>query len=504
MTPNLPTPEDFDAKLRALLSNAEVEPPADMWTRIEREMQTRKQRRGPVILFMRSQWVSAAAVVTLLTIGLGIWTSRHWRNTPDQDLMAVVRPDDPATGKPSPNAAQTNPKGTSADAQMAHNSQRPAQANGSQALPKGSNTGAGSNGSYGFAQPKGAYTAQTGGNSSFAAVKTPAKPGAQAKPNTQTANQPHQIAALRRLEGVSPGEWTPAPAEWLQQWMEQQPAPQSIMVQTVAKPQGPLPQVTWKVPVKQGPLSIAAHFRPEYAQQSFALSTDGPTVGASSFGEGFLNNPGLASTGLDPNNLREETSSLDQPLAPSFSFSTGIEVAYRVVGNLSLSAGVDYSQMQNSRTSTTYLLNPMTQERSTFLGFNLTDKNPDEFMLAANNQEPVTYAQNLQYVGLPLRTSYEIGQGSVRFFATAGVAPQILTGAAVTQDNLPVPTDKLPYNNLYLTAQFSAGLSVGLGQHYSLQLEPSYRLALTSVTNTDIASSYPYMVGIGLRLRAHL
>jgi len=211
-------------------------------------------------------------------------------------------------------------------------------------------------------------------------------------------------------------------------------------------------------------------------------------------------------------NIEDETSlAVQTDWTPLLSYSGGIALGYDISKRLTIQTGLQYSYQQTTRRGDFML------EDSSGKLIMLPNKVPyDESQTLELKNKSFAVNQSLQYVGIPVRAIVNVGKGAVRLIASGGVLANLLikssdlSNKTSSQDQniqkLSPSQAKEPnlYAPVHLSALTSVGLEWRIAKKYSLQFEPNFRISLTSLTKSEVASSYPYSMGLSLTLAMNL
>lgn len=175
----------------------------------------------------------------------------------------------------------------------------------------------------------------------------------------------------------------------------------------------------------------------------------------------------------------------DDNESPKFSYSTGVSLCYNLTRHWAIETGLQYSNK----------------------GFKFVKANPtfsDQidpgygFIYTQNSPTPtkITFIDNLNYLDIPLRTIFTVGNKNFRFIASVGVTTNILINATTTSiieyesADTERRTQEQGYD--YKTINFSPTASVGIDwqlcDKFNLRVEPTFRYGLLKIIDAPITA----------------
>jgi opacity protein-like surface antigen len=135
------------------------------------------------------------------------------------------------------------------------------------------------------------------------------------------------------------------------------------------------------------------------------------------------------------------------------------------------------------------------------------------FTNVPSGQLPIyyTYKYHYLYLDVPLKVDYYILTGKFKFYATAGVSGNIFLTQKTTliqgHDNgdseSTVSTNSSGFNRINFAVLAGIGLDYPISNKLKLQIEPVYRLSVTSIVDAPI-KSYLYSAGVNFGLYFNL
>lgn len=230
------------------------------------------------------------------------------------------------------------------------------------------------------------------------------------------------------------------------------------------------------------------------------------------------------------NTLSNANRDLEAASAQGLSYQTGLRLEYALSRRLSVQSGVDYLYNSSNVDTYSYMSNAMTNQKQTVFAsllnyenqvrgdqrMNDTPPNPEYDSQFLNAPPPgrLSYAESVipvqnvyKYVGIPVRVNYKLLDRKLGAILGAGVSGDIFLQNRFGNEDKGI--DEVHITSTKGTAYRKLGLSAWLGlkmqyrfaRRYSLFLEPSYRTAVTSFTNTPALQSRPSLFGVGTGLQ---
>jgi hypothetical protein len=120
------------------------------------------------------------------------------------------------------------------------------------------------------------------------------------------------------------------------------------------------------------------------------------------------------------------------------------------------------------------------------------------------------YKLNYEYLEIPLKFKYYIGQGTVTFNGTAGIIPKILIRATThkTQTNVTDMYTSQVYDNnarqFNVSYFVGAGLNINFSNNSMLSIEPSISSSLASVDHNSNQKAFLWNSGIGIHYQVRI
>jgi hypothetical protein len=205
---------------------------------------------------------------------------------------------------------------------------------------------------------------------------------------------------------------------------------------------------------------------------------------------------------------------------------------YAITRRFSVQSGVDY--LYNSSSVNTYsyvqnflngrnepvfasILNYGNQTRSELMASDVVNASPSPsnayYDVSTKNLSQTTYAISVrnvyEYIAIPVKVNYLLLDKKLGATLGAGVSGDIFLNnrfgnedAGIDEVNI-TSTKGTAYRKLGLSAWMGIKMQYRFAGRYSVFVEPSYRAAINSFTNTDALQSRPslFAVGTGLQMR---
>jgi hypothetical protein len=273
----------------------------------------------------------------------------------------------------------------------------------------------------------------------------------------------------------------------------------------------------WQVGLAFAPGAYQPNFRINEGSSAFRNTVS--NISAANFG----------SARMDARTLSAANRDLETARAQGFSYQTGLRLEYALSRRLSVQSGVDYLYNSSSVHTDSYVRNLVSGRNepafASILNYEnlaraesltMADALPSvEYGSAFLDQSskvmkdsPVLPVQNVyEYVGIPVRVNYKLLNKKLGATLGAGVSGDVFLSNRI--GNGDEYSDEVHITSTKGTAYRKWGISAWLGlkmqyriaRKYSVFLEPSYRTAVTSFTNTPALQSRPSLIGVGTGLQ---
>jgi hypothetical protein len=240
-----------------------------------------------------------------------------------------------------------------------------------------------------------------------------------------------------------------------------------------------------------------------------------------------------ARTNADP--LSDANRDLETATAHRLSYQTGLRLEYALSERLSIQSGVDYQYNSSSVNTYSFVRNSASGRKEPAFAsiINYENQARAESLTAADAPPSVDYnssfndantgtvntntlsqmqsvipIQNVyEYVAIPVRVNYKLLDRKLGATLGAGVSGDVFLSNRFGNEAKGI--DEVHITSTRGTAYRKLGISAWLGlkmqyrfaRKYSVFMEPSYRTAVTSFTNTPALQSRPSLFGVGTGLQ---
>jgi hypothetical protein len=196
--------------------------------------------------------------------------------------------------------------------------------------------------------------------------------------------------------------------------------------------------------------------------------------------------------------------------AADVSYAYGFNVGARIFGRWVLETGMNYVQANSTATTTAYLENTGSDSRYALLN---TYRVSEAGIAEVNRQaSPLDVNNSYEFLSVPLKAGYMVLRQPFNVTLMAGVASDFFLGNGVSDDSGFItavsnsPGADSPYRNIMFNGLMSTNIGYTIAEQYSLSIEPSYRMALSSLTKNDFVldsrpASVQIMLGLSYRFR---
>lgn len=236
------------------------------------------------------------------------------------------------------------------------------------------------------------------------------------------------------------------------------------------------------------------------------------------------------------NALQNNTSvgkELEQAQSVNLSYNVGVDVGYALSEKFSLHSGLLYLHNNSQITTDNYLQNISNQEKYPEFMALIEPSTPNQNMLDFSNApSPVStptanafqhvellnadkYPTSVpgvtevmvyntyQYISIPLSVHYILLDKKLSTAIGAGVSADLFVKNTIGNPEENIINQEFnrssngPYRDMSFSGLISAKVNYKISSKYSVYLQPSYRTALNSITNSALVSSRPNSFGIG-------
>ena len=285
-------------------------------------------------------------------------------------------------------------------------------------------------------------------------------------------------------------------------------------------------KVAQKTDAKRDRWQIGLAFAPGAYQPNFRINES-----SSAFMSAMSNiSAANGSTRLDASALSVANRDLETATAQGLSYQTGLRLEYALSRRFSVQSGVDYLYNSSRVNIDSYISNAMNGRNELAFAsiLNYENQTRAEALTLADAPASVDYGsafynvngkilteaqpfipvQNVyEYVGIPIRVNYQLLTKKLGATLGAGVSGDVFLSNRFGNEEREI--DEVRITSVKGTAYRKLGISAWLGlkmqyrfaRKYSVFLEPSYRMAITSFTNTPALQSRPSLFGVGTGLQ---
>lgn len=184
------------------------------------------------------------------------------------------------------------------------------------------------------------------------------------------------------------------------------------------------------------------------------------------------NNEGKSSSIIDSRNAIEK---------PSFGFTTGLNIRYKLSQHFDIEIGIQYAQKGYS------------EERKSFI---YSDPVHPLFGGSSNssaNPSSIKQDYNYHYFDIPVRVIYSLGKNKFQFLTSIGFASNILINVSQTtiveySDNTESTSRDITnvFNKLNISPMLSLGVSYSISPKIKFQIEPTFRYSILKTVDSSI------------------
>jgi opacity protein-like surface antigen len=205
---------------------------------------------------------------------------------------------------------------------------------------------------------------------------------------------------------------------------------------------------------------------------------------------------------------------LNEKEIPAFSFSSGLKLGYDLNTHWSFFAYLGVSTAtQTIKSQTIYAEDDAIPHYCMKTSFGTIDlpnsgtgvPHPNDSLYIKTDSK-----LTLQFINLPLVARYTLKNKRLSWYAFGGLSVNYLVGEHIIielpgiggdrQYKVPTPEDVHKWN---IGALAGLGMRYDLSKSFGIQLEPTYRTALTSINSGSAVKSYPFTLGISAGVTYH-
>ena len=504
------------------MEGAEERPPADLWARIDHQLQA---QQDTAYYRERLSWYRrAAAACLVLLVGLGVFTYSIYRpgpeivlrQTPDSELLA---PD-----ASSDQAVDTQPSAGLASTDRSNNRDR-------QSSSRAENLQENQDRVVGDSPER---QNQKGGGSESTALAVPTVEEERIMPETILAREEKRGANIAEDDALGiAGDENP-----VQAGAGEQPSrvrPEVLALQKEKQPeasqpysQAQIPEVLPSAP-KRSRWSVSSSYGPQYFAQNISLRNN--FYGSS---RGMVNNsPALAYFNGGPSTYDQAINEFIQNTRPAQSYGATVKAGYQLDRFWRVDAGFTFTQNE-AQTRTSFLVTGMNimTSRQTAMQADVAESfksvaalptatimlpalaGLDNRSVSVNKTDDFITRYRYRYVGIPLQLGFQTRQTRSFVFASAGLTPQVLVQSSIIPESSLASRidyslgDESPFREWNVSASASAGYGYRLTDGFSVSVGPELQYFFAPLIKSSgishIEQGNPYNVGLRLSVRYSL
>ncbi len=268
---------------------------------------------------------------------------------------------------------------------------------------------------------------------------------------------------------------------------------------------------------------VGLAFTPGAFQPNFRVNEGSPAYNS-------MNQFAALSARTNPDPLSDANRDLENATAQGLSYQTGMRLEYALSRRLSIQSGVDYLYNSSNVNTYSFVRNSVSNRSEPAFAsiINYENQARAESLVAADapptvdynaafydgNTSTLSHAQSVipvrnvyEYVSVPVRVNYKLLARKVGATLGAGVSGDVFVSnrfgnEAQAIDEVHITSTRgTAYRKLGISAWLGLKMQYRFARKYSVFLEPSYRTAVTSFTNTPALQSRPSMLGVGTGLQ---
>ena len=274
---------------------------------------------------------------------------------------------------------------------------------------------------------------------------------------------------------------------------------------------------------RQDRWQVGLAFTPGAFQPNFRVNEGSPAYAS-------MNQFAALSARTNPDPLSDANRDLETATAQGLSYQTGLRLEYALSRRLSIQSGVDYLYNSSSVNTYSFVRNSASNRNEPAFAsiINYENQVRAESQMAADappsvdynnafydgNASTLSHAQSVipvrnvyEYVAIPVRVNYKLLAKRLGATLGAGVSGDVFLSNRFGNEAQDVnevhitSTRGTAYRKLGISAWLGLKMHYRFARKYSVFLEPSYRTAVTSFTNTPALQSRPSMLGVGTGLQ---
>ncbi len=196
-----------------------------------------------------------------------------------------------------------------------------------------------------------------------------------------------------------------------------------------------------------------------------------------------------------------------ESVTPGNSYSFNVNVGKKIAKRWVLQSGLSYLNYSSNTTTNTYFVDNNNLKTAAF--YNLSSDDLGN-VSTIENAPNINLNSSLEFISVPIKAGYVLLNKKVSVILLAGVSSDFFLANRVKADDDSFADivikggDESPYNKVHFNGLVSTQVRYQFSENYSLTLEPSYAVAINSLTKIDrYASSLPNVFNLGLGLKYH-
>jgi hypothetical protein len=194
---------------------------------------------------------------------------------------------------------------------------------------------------------------------------------------------------------------------------------------------------------------------------------------------------------------------------PAVSYSYGIDLGARISRRWIIQSGFTYINANSWAKTSAYFVDTRTNQKTAVLS---TVGAENDGLVQVVQTDEIQMKNTYNFASIPVRAGYLVLDRKLSIALLAGMTSDFLLSNNISHnsDFINSYTDNggedSPYNPVYFNGTISTSLGYLIGDHYYLNMEPSYRMALTDFTKEAFTlnsrpSSFFVTFGISYRFK---
>ncbi len=196
-----------------------------------------------------------------------------------------------------------------------------------------------------------------------------------------------------------------------------------------------------------------------------------------------------------------------ESVTPGNSYSFNVNVGKKIAKRWMVQSGLSYLNYSSNTTTHTYFVDNNNLKTAAF--YNLSSDDLGN-VATIENASNINLNSSLEFISVPIKAGYVLLNKKLSVILLAGVSSDFFLANRVKADDDSFADivikggDESPYNKVHFNGLMSTQVRYQFSENYSLTLEPSYAVAINSLTKIDrYASSLPNVFNLGLGLKYH-